>query len=139
AACRDSAYQYGGRRRAVRDGFKDALAALGWVDGRNIRFEVRLAEGRAERLPELAQSLVQARASVIVAFGGPAIRGAQRATSTIPIVANGELVDSGLIASLARRGGNTTGVSMLSTELDAKRLEILKAVCRRAAAQRDRC
>ena len=107
-------------------GFKDALAALGLVDGRNIRIEVRLAEGHAERLPELAQSLVRAKASVIVAFGHPAIRAAQRATSTIPIVANGELVGSGLIASLARPGGNTTGVSMLNTELDAKRLEILK-------------
>ena len=109
-------------------GFKDALAALGLVDGRNIRLEVRYAEGDVERLPELAQSLVQAKARVILAFSAPAIRAAQRATSTIPIVANGELVDSGLIASLARPGGNTTGVSMLSTELDAKRLEILKEI-----------
>jgi putative ABC transport system substrate-binding protein len=108
--------------------FKDALAALGLVDGRNIRLEVRLAEGHVDRLPELAQSLVQAKASVIVAFGPPAIRAAQRAASTIPIVANGELVDTGLIASLARPGGNTTGVSMLTTELDAKRLEILKEI-----------
>jgi ABC-type uncharacterized transport system substrate-binding protein len=112
----------------IATGFRDALAALGWVDGRNIRLEVRLAEGHAERLPELAQSLVRARASVIRAFGTPAIRAAQRATSTIPIVANGELVDTGLIASLARPGGNTTGVSMLTTELDAKRLEILKEI-----------
>ena len=109
-------------------GFKDALAALGLVDGRNIRLEVRLAEGHIERLPELAQSLVRAKASVIVALGAPAIRAAQQATSTIPIVANGELVVSGLIASLARPGGNTTGVSMLSTELHAKRLEILKDI-----------
>ena len=107
-------------------GFKDALAALGWVDGHNIRIEVRLAEGRAERLPELAQSLVRAKASVILALGPPAIRAAQQATSTIPIVANADLLASGLIASLARPGGNTTGVSMLNTELDAKRLEILK-------------
>src|SRR5207302_9020201 len=84
--------------------------------------------GHVERLPELAQSLVQAKASVILAFSIPAIRAAQRATSTIPIIANGELVDSGLIHSLARPGGNTTGVNMLSTELDAKRLEILKEV-----------
>src|SRR5216684_4121193 len=76
-------------------GFKDALAALGLVDGRNIRLEVRLAEGHVERLPELAQSLVRAKASVIVAFSAPAIRAAQQATSTIPIVANGELVVSG--------------------------------------------
>jgi putative ABC transport system substrate-binding protein len=109
-------------------GFKEALAALGLVDGRNIRLEVRLAEGHIERLPELAQSLVRAKASVIVALGNSAIRAAQRATSTIPIVANGNLVDSGLIASLARPGGNTTGVSMLDTELEAKRLEILKEI-----------
>jgi putative tryptophan/tyrosine transport system substrate-binding protein len=110
-------------------GFRDALAALGLVDGRNIRLEVRYAEGDVERLPELAQSLVRAKASVILAFSNPPIRAAQRATSTIPIVGNtGDLVASGLIASLARPGGNTTGVSMLTTELDAKRLEILKEI-----------
>jgi ABC-type uncharacterized transport system substrate-binding protein len=109
-------------------GFKDALAALGLVDGRNIRIEVRLAEGHVERLPELAQSLVQAKARVILALGPPAIRAAQQATSTIPIVANADLLASGLIASLARPGGNTTGVSMLNSELDAKRLEILKEI-----------
>src|ERR1700730_15250637 len=109
-------------------GFKDALAAVGLVDGRNIRLEVRYAEGDVERLPELAQSLVRAKASVILAFGPPAIRAAQQATSTIPIVANGELLSSGVIASLAKPGGNTTGVSMLSAELDAKRLEILKEI-----------
>src|SRR6266404_484261 len=109
-------------------GFKDALAAVGLVDGRNIRLEVRYAEGDVERLPELAQSLVRAKASVILAFGIPAIRAAQQATSTIPIVANSELLSSGLIASLAKPGGNTTGVSMLVAELDAKRLEILKEI-----------
>jgi len=121
-------------------GFRDALAALGLVDGRNIRVEVRLAEGHLERLPELAQSLVQAKASVILAFGPPAIRAAQQATSSIPIVANADLLASGLIASLARPGGNTTGVSMLNTELDAKRLEILKEIVpsgRRFALMRD--
>jgi putative tryptophan/tyrosine transport system substrate-binding protein len=109
-------------------GFKDALAALGLVDGRSIRIEVRLAEGHVERLPELAQSLVRAKARVILAFGPPAIRAAQQATSTIPIVANADLLASGLISSLARPGGNTTGVSMLNTELDAKRLQILKEI-----------
>jgi putative ABC transport system substrate-binding protein len=109
-------------------GFRDALAALGLVDGRNIHLEVRLAEGHLERLPELAQSLVQAKARVILAFGPPAIRAAQQATSTTPIVANADLLASGLIASLAKPGGNTTGVSMLSSELDAKRLEILKEI-----------
>jgi putative ABC transport system substrate-binding protein len=109
-------------------GFKDALAALGLVDGRNIRLEMRLAEGHVERLWELAQSLVQAKASVIVAFSAPVIRAAQRATSTIPIVGFGDLLSQGLIASLAEPGGNTTGVSILNTELDAKRLEVLKQI-----------
>jgi ABC-type uncharacterized transport system substrate-binding protein len=109
-------------------GFKDALAALGLVDGRNIRLEVRYAEGDVERFPELAQSLVRAKASVILAFGPPAIRAAQQATSTIPIVANADLLASGVIGSLAKPGGNTTGVSMLTAELDAKRLEILKEI-----------
>jgi putative ABC transport system substrate-binding protein len=109
-------------------GFKEALAALGLVDGRSIRLEVRLAEGHAERLPELAQSLVRAKASVIVAFSAPVIRAAQQATSTIPIVGFGDLLSQGLIASLARPGGNTTGVSILNTELDAKRLEVLKQI-----------
>jgi putative ABC transport system substrate-binding protein len=109
-------------------GFKEALAALGLVDGRNIRLEVRLAEGHVERLPELAQSLVQAKARVIVAFSAPVIRAAQRATSTIPIVGFGDLLSQGLIASLAKPGGNTTGVSILNTELDAKRLEVLEQI-----------
>src|SRR6266436_6356047 len=109
-------------------GFRNALAALGLVDGRNIRLEVRLADGHVERLPELAQSLVRAKASVILAFGPPAIRAAQQATSTIPIVANADILASGLIGSLAKPGGNTTGVSMLVAELDAKRLEILKEI-----------
>jgi putative ABC transport system substrate-binding protein len=110
-------------------GFKDALAALGLVDGRNIRLEVRLAEGHAERLPDLAQSLVQAKASVIVVFGAPAIRAVQQATSTIPIVATtNDLVASGLIASLAKPGGNITGISLLVPELDAKRLEVLAEI-----------
>ena len=121
-------------------GIRTALAALGLVDGRNIRLEVRLAEGHVERLPELAQSLVQAKASVILAFGAPAIRAAQRATTTIPIVGFGELLSEGLIGSLARPGGNTTGVSILNTELDAKRLEVLKQIVplgRRFALLRD--
>jgi ABC-type uncharacterized transport system substrate-binding protein len=109
-------------------GFKAALAAVGLVDGHNIRIEVRLAEGDVERLPELARGLVADKASVIITAGDPATRAARRATSTIPIVAVGDLVDHGLIASLARPGGNTTGVSMLGTELEAKRLEILKEI-----------
>ena len=88
--------------------FRDALAALGWVDGRNIRIELRLAEGQAERFPELAQELVQAKASVIVASGDAAVRAAQRATRTIPIIGIvDDIVGAGLIESFAHPGGNT--------------------------------
>jgi len=109
--------------------FGTALAALGWVDGRTVRLEYRLAEGHVDRFPELAQALVAENARVIVALGDPAIRAAQQATRSIPIVAMADdLVASELIASLARPGGNTTGISILATELDAKKLEILKQI-----------
>ena len=109
--------------------FRDALAALGRVDGRDIRLEFRLAEGNPERFPELAEALVREKASVILATGLPAIQAAQRATSTVPIVADDDdLLVEGVIGSLAKPGGNTTGVSILATELDAKRLEILKQI-----------
>jgi putative ABC transport system substrate-binding protein len=107
--------------------FRDALAALGQVDGRNIRIDLRLAEGHAERFPELAQALVREKVSVIVASGDAAVRAAQQATKTIPIVGIvDDIVGAGLIDSLAKPGSNTTGVSILAGELDAKRLEILK-------------
>jgi putative tryptophan/tyrosine transport system substrate-binding protein len=109
--------------------FREALAALGQVDGRNIRIELRLAEGHAERFPELAQRLVREKASVIIASGDAATRAAQQATHTIPIIAIvDDIVAAGLIDSLAKPGGNTTGVSILAAELDAKRLEILKQI-----------
>lgn len=119
---------------------KAALAALGQLDGRDIRLDVRLAGGHVERLPELAEALVREKASVILATGLPAIRAAQRATSTIPIVADDDLLAEGVIGSLAKPGGNTTGISILATELDAKRLEILKEIlpaARRIAVLRD--
>ena len=122
-------------------GLKAALAALGRIDGRNIRLDVRLAGGHIERLPELAEALVREKASVILATGLPAILAAQRATRTIPIVADDDdLLAEGVIGSLANPGGNTTGISILATELDAKRLEILKQIlpaARRIALLRD--
>jgi putative tryptophan/tyrosine transport system substrate-binding protein len=109
--------------------FRAALTALGRVDGRDIRLDYRLAEGHVERFPGLAQGLVAENASVIVALGDPAIQAAQQATHSIPIVAMADdLVASGLISSLARPGGNTTGISILATELDAKKIEILKQI-----------
>ena len=108
---------------------RDELAALGDVDEKNIRLNFRLAEGEAGRFPELAEALVREKASVIVAQGPAASRAAQRATSTIPIVAAGnDLVALGLIDSMARPGHNIIGVSLMIPELDAKRLAVLKEI-----------
>jgi putative ABC transport system substrate-binding protein len=108
---------------------RDELAALGDVDEKNIRLDFRLAEGEAGRFPQLAEALVREKASVIVAQGPAAALAAQRATSTIPIVAAGnDLVALGLIDSMARPGHNITGVSLMIPELDAKRLEVLKEI-----------
>src|SRR6516162_9843411 len=107
----------------------ESLAALGYVEGRDLRLEFRFAEGEAERFPALAEALVGDRPDVVIALGDAATRAAQRATRTIPIVAIADdLVAAGLIQSLARPGGNTTGVSILATELDAKKVEILKEI-----------
>jgi putative ABC transport system substrate-binding protein len=115
--------------RTVATMLRDALTALGHIDGKTFRLEFRLAEGGPAQLSEMAMTLVRDEPSVIVASGEAAIRAVQAATHTIPIVANAnDLVASGLIASLAKPGGNITGVRMLITELDAKRLEMLKEI-----------
>jgi putative tryptophan/tyrosine transport system substrate-binding protein len=102
------------------------MRAIGWEDGRNVRFLFVWAEGRNERAPVLAEELVAQNVDLIVTFGDPAIRAVQRATQAIPIVGmTDDMVGSGLAASMARPGGNTTGVSILAPELDVKRLEIL--------------
>ena len=109
--------------------YRDALRALGYDEGRNLRLDFRFAEGHAERFPALAEALVRDNAAVIVALGDAATRAAQHATSTTPIVAIADdLVAAELIRSMAKPGGNTTGVSILATELDAKKLEILKEI-----------
>ena len=105
---------------------REMLARHGLIDGKTVRLDMRLAEGRLERLPGLAEGLVRDGATVILAFGEPAGRAAQAATKTIPIVCVGDdLVDSGLATSLARPGSNMTGVSILASELDAKKIEVL--------------
>jgi putative ABC transport system substrate-binding protein len=105
---------------------RDSLAKHGLIDGKNIRLDMRLAEGKLDLLPGLAEALVRDGATVILAFGEEAGRAAQAATKTLPIVCVGDdLVDSGLAASLARPGSNLTGVSILATELDAKKIEVL--------------
>ena len=106
--------------------FRHYMRAIGWEDGRNVRFQFVWAEGQNERAPALAKELVAQNVDLIMAFGDPTIRAAQRATEAIPIVGmTDDMVGSGLAASMARPGGNTTGVSILAPELDVKRLEIL--------------
>jgi putative tryptophan/tyrosine transport system substrate-binding protein len=114
--------------RANVEAFQQGLHAFGYVEGQNLAIEVRYAEGRAERLPDLAAELVGLQVEVIVAVGTAAIRAAQHATRTIPIVmaAAADPIAQGLVASLAQPGENTTGLSLLSTELPSKRLELLK-------------
>jgi putative tryptophan/tyrosine transport system substrate-binding protein len=108
---------------------RNALAALGYVEDRNLRLDFRFAEANAERFPALAEELVGDKATVIITLGDAATHAAQRATRTIPIVAIADdLVGAGLIDSMAQPGGNTTGISILATELDAKKLEILKEI-----------
>ena len=108
---------------------REELAARGDIDGKNIRLDFRLAEGDAGRLPELAEALVREKATVIIAQGSAAALAAQRATRSIPIVAAGnDLVALGLVESMPRPGHNITGVSLLITELDAKRLEVLREI-----------
>jgi putative ABC transport system substrate-binding protein len=110
------------------EAFRQGLRDLGYVEGQNLVIEWRWAEGRDERLPDLAAELVRLQVEVIVVGGVAAIRAAQHATSTIPIVmaANYDPVGEGFVASLAHPGGNITGVSWLGAELPGKRLEILK-------------
>jgi putative ABC transport system substrate-binding protein len=106
--------------------FRRYMRAIGWEEGRNIRFLFVWAEGRSERAPALASELVAQSVDLIITFGDPAIRAAQGTTQTIPIVGmTDDIVGSGLAVSLARPGGNTTGVSILASELDVKRLEVL--------------
>jgi putative tryptophan/tyrosine transport system substrate-binding protein len=106
--------------------FRRYMRAAGWEEGRNIRFLFVWAEGRSDRAPALAGELIAQNVDLVIAFGDPAIRAAQRATQAIPIVGmTDDMIGSGLAASMARPGGNTTGVSILASELDVKRLEIL--------------
>jgi putative tryptophan/tyrosine transport system substrate-binding protein len=108
--------------------FRQELNKLGWNEGKNIAIEYRFAEQKAERLPELAADLVRRKVDLIVVTSGPTALAAKKATTSIPIVmANaGDPVGEGLVASLARPGGNVTGLSSMSFELATKRLEILK-------------
>ncbi len=110
--------------------FREGLRELGYVEGRNIVIECRHGDGQDANMDAAAADLVRAKPDVIVALGHAPSEGARRATRDIPVVvsASGDPVASGLVASLARPGGNVTGVNYYSTELYAKRLEYLKAM-----------
>jgi putative ABC transport system substrate-binding protein len=110
--------------------FRKGLRDLGWFEGQNLAIEYRYAEGKTERLSELAAELVRLKVDCIVTAGGQPTEAAQQATKTIPIVmaVSGDPVAQGFVASLARPGGNITGLSILSPELSGKRLELLKEV-----------
>jgi putative tryptophan/tyrosine transport system substrate-binding protein len=108
--------------------FRAGLTDLGYVEGRNISFEVRGAEGKPERLPELARELVGLKPNVIYALGGDVAPSIKAVTATIPVVVTVSLdpVQAGLVGGLARPGGNITGVTLVSSDLAAKRLQFLK-------------
>jgi putative tryptophan/tyrosine transport system substrate-binding protein len=108
--------------------FRDGLRELGYVEGKNLQLEVRWGEGKLERLPTLADELVQAKVDVIVAATSPSVVAARQATQTVPIVmpVSSDPVGDGLVASLARPGGNITGLSLMAPELGQKRLQLLE-------------
>ena len=112
------------------EAFRQGLRELGYVEGQNVAIEWRSAEGEADRLPRLAAELVRLKVDVIVTGGAGATRPARQATATIPIVMaqDSDPVESGFVASLARPGGNVTGLSTLHPAISVKRLEILKEV-----------
>src|SRR5437016_42408 len=112
------------------EAFRQGLHELGYVEGKNIFIEYRYAEGKLDRLPALAAELARLKVDVIVTTSPSPTRAAKEATVTIPIVfaQDGDPVRSGFVASLARPGGNTTGLSTLAPELSGKRLELLKEI-----------
>jgi putative ABC transport system substrate-binding protein len=110
--------------------FKQGLQELGWSEGRSVTFEFRFADAKPERLPALASELVKANVDVIVTNAAQPIEAARKATSTIPIVmaSVGDAVGAGYIASLARPGGNVTGLTLVATDQSAKRLQLIKEI-----------
>jgi putative tryptophan/tyrosine transport system substrate-binding protein len=117
------------------DVLRDRLKDLGYREGRNIAYEYRWAEGKNDRLDELAKELVDSKVDVITTLSTPAVIAAKKVTKTIPIVfaAVGDPVGAGVVPNLSHPGGNVTGVSLLATELSGKRLEILKEIVPNAA------
>jgi putative ABC transport system substrate-binding protein len=110
------------------DAFRQGLRELGYLEGQNIVIEYRYGEGKTERLPELAGELVRLKVDVIVTASTLSVQAAKKTSGTVPVIftAVNDPVGTGLVASFARPGGNVTGMTNLSTELDGKRLELLK-------------
>jgi putative ABC transport system substrate-binding protein len=109
------------------EAFRQGLAELGYVEGQNVVIEYRWAEGKLDRLPSLAAELVRLKVDVIVTGGGQATQAAMSATSTVPIVTGSAgSPAAGLVASLARPGGNVTGLTVVTVELSAKKVELLR-------------
>jgi ABC-type uncharacterized transport system substrate-binding protein len=117
---------YAGQLEALRQGLND----LGYMEGKNLVIEYRWAEGKYDRLPELAAELVRLDVSLIITHGAPGSRAAKQVTTAVPIVmaVSGDAVATGLVHSIARPGGNITGSTFFFPELNAKRLEIIKEV-----------
>ncbi|HWO42017.1 MAG TPA: ABC transporter substrate-binding protein [Candidatus Eisenbacteria bacterium] len=121
------------RPRPVVEALRQELRNLGYQEGQNIKFEERYADWKVERLPELAGELVKLKPDVIFTHSVTGAKAAKEATATIPIVvgAAGDLVQDGVVTNLTRPGGNITGVTLLSSELEGKRLELLKEASRK--------
>jgi putative tryptophan/tyrosine transport system substrate-binding protein len=117
------------------EAFKQGLRELGWVDGQTIAIEYRWLAGKLDRVPSVAEELVRLNVDLIFATSAAVIRAAKEATTTIPIImpAASDPVGSGFIASLARPGGNVTGMSAMILELEGKRLELLREIVPRIA------
>ena len=124
---------YGGSASGISariEAFRQRLRELGYVEGKNIVIEYRWAEAKLDRLPTLAAELVRLKAAIIVSVGAPSTRAAKEATSTISIVMaqDADPVAAGFVASLARPGGNITGLATVAPEISGKRLELLKEI-----------
>jgi putative ABC transport system substrate-binding protein len=119
-----------GRRTPLFDAFRQGLSDLGYVEGKNILIESLYAEGRLDRMPALVNELVQQKVDVILAVNNVVIRAAKEATKTIPIVmvSSVDPVEAGYVENFARPGGNITGLTTISRDLSAKRIEVLKEV-----------